>query len=317
MGNDLPLISICLITYNHAPFIKDAIDSILSQELGWTIEIVIGDDGSTDGTSEICSRYASKYPNLIRHFVRDRKDVIYVDGRPTGNANIINTLNACQGKYIALLEGDDYWVNPSKLKLQLEFLEQNEQLSGVFHETYINSVPKENQDFFAERIEDIKQIEVTLAQLLASGSMAPTASLFFRKKAIIPLPLWYRTNPSDWKIEIMLGLSGNLVKFVEQYWSVYRVHDSGVWSSLDLDRKLRFRKTQLKDLSQVEHLRFYKKELDVYLTQTYKIAYEGFAKSSKVKSIYFLLLFIKVSDLSTAVKVKHLFKTAFRIIFNL
>src|SRR5690606_9059601 len=86
-------------------------------------EIILGEDESSDGTREICIQYAAKHPDKIKLFLRSRKDVIYINGNPTGRFNFIENLKACSGKYIALCEGDDYWTDPLKLQKQVDFLE--------------------------------------------------------------------------------------------------------------------------------------------------------------------------------------------------
>ncbi|MGI9517093.1 MAG: glycosyltransferase family 2 protein, partial [Pirellulaceae bacterium] len=111
----MPLVSVCMITYNHAPYIARALDSVICQETSFPFEICLGEDESSDGTREICEEYARRYPDLIRMFCRSRNDVIYVDGHATGRFNLLETLKSCRGKYIALLEGDDYWCHPQKL----------------------------------------------------------------------------------------------------------------------------------------------------------------------------------------------------------
>ena len=120
-----PLVSVCLHTYNHADFIQEAIDSVLMQETNFSFEVIIGDDASTDGTSEIIDRYHREYPSKIK-VLRSNENL----GKYTGNGrlNLIRELRACRGKYIALLEGDDYWLNPLKLQKQVDCIELNSSL---------------------------------------------------------------------------------------------------------------------------------------------------------------------------------------------
>src|SRR5690606_24131225 len=96
-------------------------------------EIILGEDESNDGTREICKQYAAQYPDKIKLFLRSRKDVIYINGNPTGRFNFIENLKACSGKYIALCEGDDYWTDPLKLQKQVDFLENNSDFALCFH----------------------------------------------------------------------------------------------------------------------------------------------------------------------------------------
>src|SRR5262245_29671930 len=96
-----PLVSIVTLTYQHAAYIAQCLDSLLAQRTDLPFEILIGEDESTDGTREICERYAREHPDRIRLFLRERKDVVHINGRPTGRFNFIKTLAEVRGKYIA------------------------------------------------------------------------------------------------------------------------------------------------------------------------------------------------------------------------
>lgn len=111
------MVSVCVITYNHKPYIAQTLDSILAQKTNFDFEIVIGEDKSTDNTRVICQMYAAKYPNIIR--------LLDTTGNLGVVPNFIRTANACQGKYIAVLEGDDYWIDDYKLQKQADVLEQD------------------------------------------------------------------------------------------------------------------------------------------------------------------------------------------------
>ena len=116
MSEDLrPIVSVDMVTYNHAPYIGRAIEGVLRQETDFPIELVIGEDCSTDGTREVVFDYQSRHPKIIR--------VISSDKNVGANANANRTLQACRGKYVAFCEGDDYWHHPQKLRKQVEFLE--------------------------------------------------------------------------------------------------------------------------------------------------------------------------------------------------
>ncbi len=112
-----PMVSVLMITYNHESYIAQAIEGVLMQKTDFAIEIVIGEDCSTDRTREIVLDYQKKYPELIR--------VIISDNNVGMMNNSKRTMAACRGKYIALCEGDDYWTDPLKLQKQVDFLESN------------------------------------------------------------------------------------------------------------------------------------------------------------------------------------------------
>jgi len=121
-GNDVPVghgpvISVCMITYNHQAYIARAIDAILEQESPYTFELVIGEDLSTDRTRAICLEYERRYPRVVR--------VLDANANLGITVNFARTLSACRGKYLALCEGDDFWTDSSKLHKQVKFMEEH------------------------------------------------------------------------------------------------------------------------------------------------------------------------------------------------
>ncbi len=119
-----PLVSVNMITYNHAPYIAQAIEGVLRQKTNFPIELVIGEDCSTDGTREIVSEYQKKYPDIIR--------VVTSDKNVGMRKNAHRTMQASSGKYIAFCEGDDYWHRPDKLQKQLDYMESHPECGMVF-----------------------------------------------------------------------------------------------------------------------------------------------------------------------------------------
>jgi len=126
-----PLVSVTVTTYQHAAYIKDCLEGILMQKTNFPFEIIIGEDESTDGTREICIEYAEKYPDKIRLFLRNRETSQLYDenGKFVKRFNGLWTRMSARGKYIALCEGDDYWIDPYKLQKQVDFLEANPEFS--------------------------------------------------------------------------------------------------------------------------------------------------------------------------------------------
>ncbi len=123
--NNRPTVSICMSTYRHEQFIQQAIEGVMMQQTTFRIELVIGEDCSDDGTRLICEAMEQKYPDRIR--------LLPSDTNYGQNHNLARTLFACNGIYIALCEGDDYWTDPLKLQKQVDFLEQNHDYVLCFH----------------------------------------------------------------------------------------------------------------------------------------------------------------------------------------
>ena len=116
--NNEILVSICCITYNHEKYIRDAIEGFLMQKTDFPFEVLIHDDASTDGTADIIREYETKYPDII-------KPIYQTENQYSKGIKISATYNypRAKGKYIALCEGDDYWIDPYKLQKQVDFLE--------------------------------------------------------------------------------------------------------------------------------------------------------------------------------------------------
>lgn len=120
------IVSICCATYNHQKYIRDAIESFLMQKTTFPFEILIHDDASTDGTADIIREYEAKYPDIIKPIYQTENQ--YSRGI---NPYLAFVYPRAQGKYIALCEGDDYWIDPLKLQKQVDYLERNPHVSFV------------------------------------------------------------------------------------------------------------------------------------------------------------------------------------------
>jgi glycosyltransferase involved in cell wall biosynthesis len=143
-------VSVCMIAYNHQTYIAQALDSILAQKTNFPFEIVIGDDNSTDDTGKICQEYAIRYPGKIRYHLREKN----LGMMP----NFITTLYECQGTYIALCEGDDYWIDETKLQTQADFLDAHPDHSLCCHNHFLlypeKMVPVGLQDHYNGGVPD-------------------------------------------------------------------------------------------------------------------------------------------------------------------
>lgn len=122
---DQPMVSVPLLVYNQRDYIRQCLDSVISQKTNFRIEVLVGDDCSTDGTREIIREYAEKYPDRIIPVLREKNLGI--------TKNLYDLLKRCKGRYIAGLEGDDYWLDDNKLQIQYEFLEAHKEYIGCSH----------------------------------------------------------------------------------------------------------------------------------------------------------------------------------------
>ena len=128
-----PLVSVVCTTYNHEKYIRQCLDGFVMQKTTFPIEIIVHDDASTDDTVRIVKEYEEKYPNLFNNIYRTEN--WYSRGK-----DIWGYLfdQKARGKYIALCEGDDYWIDPYKLQKQVDFLEGHPEYSMCFHNAMVH-----------------------------------------------------------------------------------------------------------------------------------------------------------------------------------
>ena len=144
-----PCVSVVVITYQHAPFIGECLDGVLAQETDFPFEIVIGDDGSDDGTREICIAYADAHPDKVRLFLRDRR-LTHLPLDPEGVVPVkrLNgrfTRMAARVEVLAFCEGDDYWTDPTKLQRQYDVLRNDPTIAVVIHKASVEWTTLEDQ----------------------------------------------------------------------------------------------------------------------------------------------------------------------------
>lgn len=217
-----PILSVCIITYNHYQYIKQSIDSVLTQNTGYPFELIISDDNSNDGTTEIVIEYQKLYPERIKVLLsRDNLGKYTNNGR----LSLIRTLKSARGKYLALLEGDDYWTDPNKLHKQINFLELHDTYSGCFHDTLVHreSHLEEDSELVPWREHEDK-IDFKLEDIISLSTQIHTSSFMFRRTSILNLPEFIlNTQSGDIPLFILTALNGNLRRF-PQFMSVYRKH---------------------------------------------------------------------------------------------
>jgi glycosyltransferase involved in cell wall biosynthesis len=227
-----PLLSVCVITYNQKQYIREAIDSLLEQEVTFQWELIIADDCSTDGTREILLEYKKKYPSLV-HLILQKANV-------GPEKNWLDLISYPKTKYLLYTEGDDYIIDPAKLQRQVDFLEAHDDFSICFHPvdvTYEND-PKRDEVFPSPEQRYNKQV-LRFDDLLKSNFMQ-TNSVMYR---------WRFSNedirevfpkgviPGDWFLHLLHAQMGK-IGFINRAMSVYRRHPGGLWwdSHNDIDQ---------------------------------------------------------------------------------
>ncbi len=216
-------LSIILMTYNQEQYIRTCLDSIFMQEHAGETELIVADDCSTDNTLSIIREYSnrSSFPFV---FLPNEKNLGFVK-------NYQRAFAACNGDYIAVMEGDDYWTNPGRLVAHIAFLEQHrecvmsmnryisfDQNAGAYSVTAWNS-PEDYQ-------------YITTQQMASGNRLGNLSACVFRKSEIDKIrPDLYELVVSDWMIGMVLGQYG-LLAILKEPMSVYRVHGGGQWSKM-------------------------------------------------------------------------------------
>ena len=216
--SDDVIVSICCITYNHEQYIKECIEGLIMQKTTFKYEILIHDDASTDKTADIIRDYTKIYPDII-------KPILQTENQYSKGIKIQKTYNysRAKGKYIALCEGDDYWIDPLKLQKQFDFMESNPDYilcgtNGLILWDYGSNAPNYSHRIFTSR-------ELMPEDIIGKWPF-PTASLLFRKE------LLYFSDDFKCKIYsgdirlILVALANGRIWSLSDTTTVYRLNNN-------------------------------------------------------------------------------------------
>jgi len=228
-----PTVSVIMITYGHEKYIKEAIEGVLIQECDFEVELIIADDCSPDNTETIVNQLKNKNNN------GNRINYTKHNLNKGASSNFTWALQQAKGKYIAVCEGDDYWIDPLKLQKQVDFLENNTDYSMCFHNAKrVNLITDEVIDYIPVVDRDYKIDEVFLKWLV------PTASMVFKKVVADDFCI-KASNVSLLNGDLILVLiccENGKIKGFSEFMSVYNVHENGVSYSRIKNNKINFYK---------------------------------------------------------------------------
>jgi|ERR1051326_7839717 glycosyltransferase involved in cell wall biosynthesis len=212
-------VSVLIITYNHEAYVSQALESVLMQQTNFDYEVVIGDDCSTDRTRKIVIDFQRRYPNQIR--------LLLPNNNLGMHNNYIETLKACTGKYVAVLEGDDYWTTSDKLQKQADFLDAHPGSAICFHN--VEAFYEDNRSSPWNLCPKDQKAISTLEDLLVANFI-PTCTVMFRNGLIREFPQWvYTLMMIDWPLHIFNAQHGD-IGYLNEVMSVYRIHPNGTFS---------------------------------------------------------------------------------------
>jgi glycosyltransferase involved in cell wall biosynthesis len=223
-----PVVSVFMTTYQHAPYIRQALDSVLMQQVSFPYEICLGEDGSTDGTREICLEYVRRYPDKIRIFLRDRANPARARYYVPYMHNVVGTLTACSARYISLLEGDDYWIDPEKMRKQVDFMDTHPDCMLCC--AGYRFVSETGETMFSDNTGTTTDCKaISLPSLLWYNEVGACTSLFRREAVVAAVAHFKLLAFGDWMLWIICALNGKVFQLPGVF-SCYRVHPGGIWS---------------------------------------------------------------------------------------
>ncbi|MDE5838715.1 MAG: glycosyltransferase, partial [Paramuribaculum sp.] len=214
---DKPLVSVIMITYNQEKYIEKAVRSVLSQRTAFDFEIIIADDASGDRTVEICSRLSKEYPGKINLIARTKN--LGTSG------NYMDAWGRCRGKYIAICEGDDWWLTTNKLSVQAEYMESHPECTVCFHRVANYYPEKHNWSLCGKP----STIDFGLTEL-AKGNIITNLSVMYRALPVSAIPDWVKRTPLFDYAMHSLHAAGGRIHFIPSVMGVYRKHSYGIWS---------------------------------------------------------------------------------------
>lgn len=218
--NDIT-VSIFILTYNQEQFIAQTIESILMQKTNFTYQLVIGEDCSTDNTRTICEKYSSDYGTKIKLLPSPNNNIGLI-------ANYMRTIKECDGKYIAICDGDDFWIDAYKLQKQVDFLESHPDFSIVFTKMKRLFSNGELKEMVLENQKSCTNFE----DLIFNNFIPSVTVLFKNNQKNENIPSWLIYFPyGDWPTYLWTIKDEGKIHFLDEVTAVYRI-DIGVSSRI-------------------------------------------------------------------------------------
>lgn len=227
-----PVVSVCITTFNKQDYIKQALDSILSQKTNFEIEILIYDDASTDKTVQIIKSYQENHPN-IRLFANTKNEY----GNGLLGINERHLFPKAKGRFIAMCDGDDYWTDDSKLQQQVDFLNRNPEYIMCCHD---GDVYYQKSNTFGPIYPKPFNNPITTENIITmGGNLCPTSSMVFRNQFAEYPDFMMKSLSNDRALTYFLMLHGKFW-LINKKMCVYRVHASGLIAAGDKKVRLKY-----------------------------------------------------------------------------
>ncbi len=222
-----PLVSIVCPTYNQQHYLAQTLDGFLMQETSFDFEILINDDASTDDTRKIICDYVECHPTIIRPFFHETNQ--YSQGRPS----VPGLFGQARGRYIAFCEGDDYWTDPRKLQIQVDFLESHPDYVITYHD----AIPFDVNGQYEIQLQGKLRGDATALELQKARPISTLTTVFRNVFDTLP-PELLAAPLNDLVWWSLLGAYGKGKFIAEIKPAAYRLHPGGIFSMRPAKRKL-------------------------------------------------------------------------------
>ena len=222
-------VTVVCMAYNHADYIRDALEGFVAQRTGFPFEVIVHDDASTDGTADIIREYAGRFPDIIRPVFQ--KENQYSKGIPVTRDSIFPMI---RGRYVALCEGDDWWTDPSKLRKQVEALDNHPDADICTH----RATRRRKGRFDGWVAPAWRDCVIPVEKVILGGGahFCATSSYLCRREAYLEWTPMREVRMNDYALAIQASLRGGMV-YLNEPMSVYRKGVKGSWTSLNRGNK--------------------------------------------------------------------------------
>jgi glycosyltransferase involved in cell wall biosynthesis len=273
----IPLLSVFIWVYNHKDFILKCIEGVLNQKTNFPIEIIIQDDYSTDGTREIIEKYSKKHPTLFNNQLNE------FNHYSVNKSIMASLLTKPKGKFVAMLHGDDYWIDDLKLQKQVDTLNKYQDVNYVFSKY---KILEKNNNFKKVNYANVEELS-SLNKILHFNIMPLTSSVVYRKKSLkLNKYLESNLNVTDWELMFLINQKSKLA-FINEFTTVYR-QGVGIISKTNMISQLKNGLKTSKELNKYTNYKYH-----YYFKKRYinygKLATEYSGNKKYLNAIYFLL----------------------------
>ncbi len=258
-----PMVSVFVMVYNHAAFLKECLEGMLIQKCNFNFDIVVGEDCSPDNSREILLDYQKKYPGKFKLLLHETNI--------GASKNQMEVYKNCKGKYIAMCEGDDYWTDPLKLQKQVDFLEANEDYVLIHSDIFLKNSSGEYINSLRNTISKIirwpKNKDTNVVKYLVKGNYIMTLTVLITKNALFEALEKITKNDNeiaiiDYTLFLELSKLGK-IHYQQEKTAVYRILPNSASNSIDIDNRLRYIE------STINISRFYNQKFSVGINNLY------------------------------------------------